>query len=164
MFHLLLSLGLFLANAQTISPIETYTSSSSPSPSVSSSLSASNSPLASSNLSASSGPLPSVSSTPLASNVPSTDIPRTNNTTLGYIMVGCTLGAIVMIGIIIGVHAVVKKRSENKKLVSRVNTANTLIAIHQNQTSVRTLLPSRKILNYRDTSDNRILFPPANHV
>ena len=80
-------------------------------------------------------------------------------------MVGCTLGALMIIGTIVGIHAVLKKRSENMKLVSRTKTANTAKTLNTvHQTSVRTLLPSRKILQYRDTSDNRILFPPVNNV
>jgi hypothetical protein len=85
-------------------------------------------------------------------------------------MVGCTLGALIIIGTTVGIHAILKKRSENMNLVSRANTGNTgntgniRNMIHQNQTSVRTLLPSRRILHYTDTSDNRIAFPPANHV
>ena len=167
MLRLLLSLGLFLTNAQTIG---TYTSSSSYSASASASTSASASivpsvsstPSASSLTSSSSIPPPSSSRSPLGSSVPPTNIEKTDTTMLGYIMVGCTLGALIIIGTIVGIHAVVKKRSENMKLVSRINTANTLNKI--NQASVRTLLPSQKILKYRDDSDNRMAFPPANHV
>jgi hypothetical protein len=77
-------------------------------------------------------------------------------------MVGSTLGALIVIGTIVGIHAIVKKRSENMKLVSRINTANTANTRNKlNQTSIRTLLPSQKILNYKDDTDNRMAFPPV---
>jgi hypothetical protein len=83
-------------------------------------------------------------------------------------MVGSTLGVLTIAGISAGIHAIVKKRSENMRLVSTENTENTenIVNIRNKtkQTSIRTLLPSQKILNYKDDTDNRMAFPPANHV
>jgi len=173
MLRLLLSLGLLLTNALTIGPVVNNTFSSSPS--ISSSPSASSTPLSSTSStplssasstplpSASSVALPSASSTPLpsASSVPPTDIPRNNNT-LGYIMVGCTVGALIIIGTIAGIHAALKRRYKNMSLVTTANTANTENILNKTkQASIRKLLPSQKILKYKDDSDNRIVFPPV---
>ena len=80
-------------------------------------------------------------------------------------MVGCILGALIIIGTIIGIHAIIKKRSENMRLVLTANTTNTTNTLNKTkQASIRILIPSQKILNYTDQSDNRIVFPPVNYV
>ncbi len=151
MLRLLLIVGLLLTNALTIGPVGNNTTSSSPSLSISASPSVSPSIYPST----SSIPLPSTSSIPPA-NTP------TNNSMLGYIMVGSTLGVLMIAGISVGIHAIVKRRSENVRLVSTANRENTVNTRKKTkQVSIATILPSQKILNYKDDTDNRIAFPPV---
>jgi hypothetical protein len=148
MFRLLIGLGIFLTNVNSIQTYNSSTASPSYSPSASPSASAY----------ASTSP----SSYPSASSIPPTYTPPRSNNSINFmalVVVGSTIGAFIIIGTLAGIHVALKRRYENTRLVTTVNQHNNI-----HQTSIRTLLPSRRILYYKDESDNQVTFPPVNNV
>ena len=89
-----------------------------------------------------------------------TDTPTTNTIslrTVGLIVVGCTVGVLAIAAISVGIHAVSKRNSDNARLVSSANPLN-----KTKQANVAAILPSRKFLDFKDDTDNRVSFPPVN--
>ncbi len=76
---------------------------------------------------------------------------------IALVVVGCTVGAVILGAMFAGIHVGLKRRSENTRLVSSsVNPLN-----KPKQTKQATVLPSRKFLDYKDDTDNRVSFPPV---